>query len=32
MRYEGTLREHILKWDRPEDTAVYAILEADRTG
>ena len=31
MRLEGTLREHVVRWDRPEDLAVYSILRADRT-
>ena len=26
MRHEGTLRAHVLKWDVPEDVALYAIL------
>jgi [ribosomal protein S5]-alanine N-acetyltransferase len=26
MRREGTLREHVIKWDVPEDVALYAIL------
>lgn len=26
MRYEGCLREHILKWDHYEDLAVYGLL------
>jgi len=29
MRFEGTLREHIIKGERPEDLAEYAILCAD---
>jgi RimJ/RimL family protein N-acetyltransferase len=27
MRHEGTLREHVWKWDRFEDVETYAILE-----
>jgi RimJ/RimL family protein N-acetyltransferase len=26
MQREGTLREHVVKWDVPEDVALYAIL------
>jgi ribosomal-protein-alanine N-acetyltransferase len=29
MSHEGTLRQHIVKWGRPEDVAVYAILRHD---
>jgi RimJ/RimL family protein N-acetyltransferase len=29
MRFEGTLRQHVIKWDRPEDVAVYGILRTD---
>jgi RimJ/RimL family protein N-acetyltransferase len=29
MRYEGTLREHVLKWGTFEDLAQYAILRAE---
>ncbi|MGH7606314.1 MAG: GNAT family N-acetyltransferase [Gemmatimonadales bacterium] len=29
MRFEGTLRQHVVKWDRAEDLAEYAILRAD---
>jgi ribosomal-protein-alanine N-acetyltransferase len=29
MRFEGILRQHVIKWDRPEDVAVYAVLRAD---
>ncbi|MGH2600843.1 MAG: GNAT family N-acetyltransferase [bacterium] len=29
MRFEGILREHVIKWDRPEDLAAYSILRAD---
>ncbi|HXF95766.1 MAG TPA: GNAT family N-acetyltransferase, partial [Gemmatimonadales bacterium] len=32
MRFEGILREHVFKWDRPEDLAVYAILRAEYEG
>lgn len=28
MRFEGTLRQHVIKWDRAEDLAEYAILRA----
>jgi RimJ/RimL family protein N-acetyltransferase len=30
MIYEGTLRQHVKKWDRYEDLSVYGILRADR--
>ncbi len=26
MQFEGILRQHVMKWDRPEDLAEYAIL------
>lgn len=26
MRHEGTLRQHVRKWNQPEDLALYAIL------
>jgi RimJ/RimL family protein N-acetyltransferase len=29
MRFEGTLRQHVIKWDRAEDLDEYAILRAD---
>lgn len=29
MTYEGTLRQHILKWDTFEDVALYGILRED---
>ncbi len=29
MRYEGCLRQHILKWNRYEDVAKYAVLRGD---
>lgn len=29
MSHEGTLREHTVKWGRPEDVEVYAILESE---
>lgn len=29
MRHEGTLRGHILKWDRFEDLELYAVLAAE---
>ena len=29
MRFEGTLRQHVIKWERPEDLAEYGILRAD---
>lgn len=29
MRYEGHLRQHVLKWDRFEDILVYGILRTD---
>ena len=30
MAYEGTLREHVLKWGVYEDNAIYGILAATR--
>ncbi len=30
MRFEGTLRQHVLKWGRAEDLSEYAILRSDR--
>jgi [ribosomal protein S5]-alanine N-acetyltransferase len=30
MRLEGTLRQHVVRWDRLEDLAVYSILRGDR--
>jgi ribosomal-protein-alanine N-acetyltransferase len=32
MRYEGTLRQHVRKWDAFEDLAWYGILAADWRG
>jgi RimJ/RimL family protein N-acetyltransferase len=32
MRHEGTLREHVWKWDRFEDLECYAILEDEWRG
>ncbi|MBN2134117.1 MAG: GNAT family N-acetyltransferase [Acidobacteria bacterium] len=29
MKYEGRLRNHILKWDKPEDMLIYGILRAE---
>ena len=29
MRYEGHLRQHVLKWDRFEDIYLYGILRTD---
>jgi len=29
MRFEGILRQHVIKWERPEDVAEYAVLRAD---
>lgn len=29
MTYEGTLRQHVKKWDRYEDLAVYGILRSE---
>ena len=29
MTYEGTLRQHVRKWDKYEDLAVYGILRSD---
>ncbi|MDW8316579.1 MAG: GNAT family N-acetyltransferase [Anaerolineae bacterium] len=29
MQYEGTLRQHIKKWDRYEDVKVYGILRGE---
>jgi RimJ/RimL family protein N-acetyltransferase len=31
MTYEGTLRQHVKKWDTYEDLAVYGILRSDRS-
>lgn len=31
MRHEGTLRSHLVKWDVPEDLAVYGILREEFT-
>ena len=30
MQFEGTLRQHVLKWDRPEDLNEYSILRTER--
>ncbi len=30
MRYEGTLRQHVVKWDVPEDLAMYSVLREER--
>jgi ribosomal-protein-alanine N-acetyltransferase len=32
MQYEGTFRQHILKWDNYEDIAFYGIIKADYNG
>ena len=32
MRREGVRRQHLMKWDRLEDTAIYAVLKSDRDG
>ncbi|MHC4470820.1 MAG: GNAT family N-acetyltransferase [Planctomycetota bacterium] len=32
MRREGVLREHVLKWDVPEDIALWAVLGSDVSG
>jgi len=29
MRLEGTFRQHVIRWDRPEDLSQYAILKTD---
>lgn len=29
MKYEGTLRQHVLKWDKYEDMAYYSILRSE---
>ncbi len=29
MRLEGTFRQHVIKWDRPEDLTQYSILRTD---
>jgi [ribosomal protein S5]-alanine N-acetyltransferase len=26
MKHEGTLRQHVRKWDQPEDIEVYGIV------
>lgn len=31
MRFEGILRQHVIKWERPEDLAAYAIVRAEYT-
>jgi RimJ/RimL family protein N-acetyltransferase len=30
LTYEGTLRQHVKKWDQYEDLAVYGILRSDQ--
>ena len=32
MTYEGTLRQHVKKWDRYEDLKLYGILRAELPG
>lgn len=32
MRYEGTLRQHFIRWDEFKDAACYGILRAEFTG
>jgi len=32
MTFEGILRQHIVKWDRPEDLAEYSILREEYAG
>ena len=29
LRYEGTLKEDILRWDKYEDVYVYGVLKRD---
>ena len=29
MQFEGYLRQHVIKWDRPEGVNIYAILRSD---
>jgi RimJ/RimL family protein N-acetyltransferase len=31
MQLEGVLRQHLMKWERPEDVAEYAILRDERS-
>lgn len=31
MKHEGTLRQHMVKWDQPVDCEVYGILASDFT-
>ena len=32
MRYEGTLRQHFVRWSEPEDLVYYSILKSEWTG
>jgi RimJ/RimL family protein N-acetyltransferase len=32
MRHEGTLRQHVVKWDKFEDIELYGILKSDFEG
>lgn len=29
MKHEGTLRQHMVKWDRPVDCEVYGVLASE---
>ena len=30
MKHEGTLRQHMMKWDQPMDCEVYGILASEQ--
>lgn len=32
MKYEGTLRQHFVRWDKPEDLVYYGILKTEWDG
>jgi RimJ/RimL family protein N-acetyltransferase len=32
LTYEGTRRQHVLKWGRPEDVDLYGLLKVDYSG
>ena len=29
MRYEGTMRQHMFKWDEPRDIAIYGVTRVE---
>jgi [ribosomal protein S5]-alanine N-acetyltransferase len=29
MRYEGTMRQHVVKWDKPRDIAIYGVTRVE---